>query len=184
MERITFTMLVAPEHMDTYVRMHAETWPELLHELDRLGWENYSLFLRDDGLLVGYHETEDWAASQQAMAATAVSARWSVEMDRLVVPGTTMRYPVHTLHAESTLGLPVVRAPYRHCAVLDERPTLSGADLEALKDAGLHNLSLFVRDDGLVIAYGETDAPGIPPWPWNDPEHPLREVFNLAAQLP
>lgn len=176
-------MLVAPEHMETYVRMHAETWPELLHELDRLGWRNYSLFLRDDGTLVGYHETDDWAGSQRAMAATDVSARWSVEMDKLVVPGTTMRYPVHTLHLESALALPTVHAPYRHCAVLDELPSLSESDLEELKDSGMHNLSLFVRDDGVVVAYGETREPGIPPWPWNDPEHPLREVFNLDQQL-
>ncbi len=183
MERISFTMLVAPEHMDTYVRMHAATWPELLHELDRLGWQNYSLFLRDDGMLVGYHETTDWAESQRAMSATDVSARWSVEMDRLVVPGTSMRYPVHTLHLESTLGVPTVRAPYRHCAVLDELPTLSEHDLASLRTAGMHNVSFFVRDDGLVVAYGETDAPGIPPWPWHDPQHPLREVFNLDEQL-
>lgn len=184
MERISFTMLVAPEHMDTYVRMHAETWPELLHELDHNGWENYSLFLRDDGMLVGYLETRDWAASQRAMSATTVSPRWSVEMDKLVVPGTTMRYPPHHVHLESALGLPATRAPFRHCGVLDELPVLSTQDLESLRHAGMHNLSLFVRDDGLVVAYGETDAPGIPPWPWHDPEHPLREVFNLAAQLP
>ncbi len=176
-------MLVAPEHMDTYVRMHAETWPELLHELDHNGWENYSLFLRDDGLLVGYLETHDWAASQRAMSATTISPRWSVEMDKLVVPGTTMRYPPLRVHLESTLGLPAARAPLRHCAVLDVDPSLSHRDLEALHHAGMHNLSLFVRDDGLVVAYGETDAPGIPPWPWNNPAHPLREVFNLAAQL-
>ena len=28
------------------------------------GWHNYSLFLRDDGLLVGYLETDDLAAAQ------------------------------------------------------------------------------------------------------------------------
>ena len=33
------------------------------------GWHDYSLFLRDDGLLVGYLETDDFAAAQAAMAA-------------------------------------------------------------------------------------------------------------------
>ena len=41
------------------------------------GWRNYSLFVRpDDGLVVGYLETDDFAAAQSAMAATEVNARW------------------------------------------------------------------------------------------------------------
>ena len=41
---------------------------------------HYSLFLRDDGLLVGYLETEDFAAAQAGMEATDVNARWQAEM--------------------------------------------------------------------------------------------------------
>lgn len=37
-------------------------------------------FLREDGLLVGYLETDDFAAAQEAMAATDVNARWQAEM--------------------------------------------------------------------------------------------------------
>ena len=44
------------------------------------GGRNYSLFLREDGLLIGYVETDDLAAAQAAMAATAVNARWQAEM--------------------------------------------------------------------------------------------------------
>ena len=44
------------------------------------GWGNYSLFLGDDGLLVGYVETEDFAAAQRAMAETDVNDRWQQEM--------------------------------------------------------------------------------------------------------
>ena len=36
--------------------------------------------LRDDGLLVGYVETEDFEAAQRAMAATDVNDRWQSEM--------------------------------------------------------------------------------------------------------
>jgi L-rhamnose mutarotase len=38
------------------------------------------LFLRPDGLLVGYLETEDFAAAQAAMEATGVNARWQADM--------------------------------------------------------------------------------------------------------
>ena len=41
---------------------------------------NYSLFLRPDGLLIGYVETEDFEAATAAMDATDVNARWQAEM--------------------------------------------------------------------------------------------------------
>jgi L-rhamnose mutarotase len=44
------------------------------------GWANYTLFLTDDGLLIGYLETDDYAAAQQRMADTDVNARWQAEM--------------------------------------------------------------------------------------------------------
>jgi hypothetical protein len=40
------------------------------------GWHNYSLFLRDDGLLVGYFETPSLDDALAGMAATDVNARW------------------------------------------------------------------------------------------------------------
>jgi L-rhamnose mutarotase len=48
--------------------------------LTKAGWGNYSLFLADDGLLVGYLETDDYAGALDAMAATDVNARWQAEM--------------------------------------------------------------------------------------------------------
>ena len=44
------------------------------------GWHNYSLFLRDDGLLVGYLETPDFDAARDAMSALEVNERWQAEM--------------------------------------------------------------------------------------------------------
>jgi L-rhamnose mutarotase len=52
----------------------------MLAALRDTGWRNYSLFLRDDGLLVGYVECDNLAASQAAMAATEVNTRWQAEM--------------------------------------------------------------------------------------------------------
>ena len=46
----------------------------------RGGLGQLSLFLTDDGLLVGYLETEDYAAAQQRMAGTAVNERWQADM--------------------------------------------------------------------------------------------------------
>ena len=80
MERVCWTMRVRPDKLGEYKARHREVWPEMLEALRRTGWSNYSLFLDDDGLLIGYLETEDFAAAQAAMDATDVNARWQAEM--------------------------------------------------------------------------------------------------------
>jgi L-rhamnose mutarotase len=80
MERVCFLLQVRPDRLDEYRARHQAVWPDMLAALRDAGWANYSLFLRDDGLLVGYLETEDFAAAQRAMEATDVNARWQAEM--------------------------------------------------------------------------------------------------------
>jgi L-rhamnose mutarotase len=79
-ERVCFLLRVRPDRLDEYRARHREVWPEMLAALSAAGWRNYSLFLHDDGLLVGYLETDDFEAAQQAMAATEVNGRWQEEM--------------------------------------------------------------------------------------------------------
>jgi L-rhamnose mutarotase len=80
MERVCFLLRVRPERLEEYKARHREVWTEMLDALRETGWSNYSLFLRDDGLLVGYLETEDFAAAQAGMEATEVNARWQASM--------------------------------------------------------------------------------------------------------
>jgi L-rhamnose mutarotase len=68
-----------------YKRRHGQVWPEMLQALTETGWRNYSLFLREDGLLIGYLETEDFGQSLRLMAATDVNERWQREMKRFFV---------------------------------------------------------------------------------------------------
>ena len=68
MRRVCFLLKVRSERLEAYRRVHEEVWPEMLEALSRHGWKNYSLFLRDDGLLVGYVETPDWDAALAGMA--------------------------------------------------------------------------------------------------------------------
>jgi L-rhamnose mutarotase len=79
-ERVCFLARVRPERMDEYRERHARVWPQMLAALRAAGWGNYSIFLADEGLLVGYLETDDYAAALAAMAATDVNARWQAEM--------------------------------------------------------------------------------------------------------
>ncbi|MFE4956466.1 L-rhamnose mutarotase [Streptomyces sp. NPDC056653] len=80
MQRVCFLLKVRQERLEEYRERHAAVWPEMLAALSAAGWHNYSLFLREDGLLAGYLETEDFAAAQAAMAATDVNTRWQADM--------------------------------------------------------------------------------------------------------
>ena len=78
--RVCFQLQVRPDRIADYRRRHAAVWPDMLRALKETGWHNYSLFLRDDGLLVGYLETPSLEQALAAMAATEVNARWQAEM--------------------------------------------------------------------------------------------------------
>jgi len=80
MERVCFTSRVRPDRLDEYRRRHAEVWPEMTAALRDCGWSNYSLFLADDGLLVGYLETDDYEAALGCMARTDANERWQADM--------------------------------------------------------------------------------------------------------
>lgn len=79
-QRVCFQLQLKPGLNKEYTRRHAAVWPEMLHALKSSGWNNYSLFLRADGLLIGYFETENLSEAQARMAATEVNARWQAEM--------------------------------------------------------------------------------------------------------
>jgi L-rhamnose mutarotase len=80
MERVCFLGRIRPGRLDEYRARHREVWPGMTAALREAGWANYTLFLTDDGLLIGYLETDDYAAAQQRMAETDVNARWQAEM--------------------------------------------------------------------------------------------------------
>ncbi|GAB3815189.1 L-rhamnose mutarotase [Kribbella italica] len=80
MNRYCFCLQVKPDRLDEYVERHRDVWPDMQAALRDSGWHNYSLFLRDDGLLIGYVEADDLEAAQQAMAATEVNERWQAQM--------------------------------------------------------------------------------------------------------
>jgi L-rhamnose mutarotase len=80
MRRYCFVLQVRPDRLGEYVERHRRVWPDMVEALRDCGWYNYSLFLRHDGLLVGYVESPDLATAQAAMAATDVNRRWQAEM--------------------------------------------------------------------------------------------------------
>jgi L-rhamnose mutarotase len=88
MQRVCFLLQVKKDRLAEYKVRHKSVWPDMLAALSETGWHNYSLFLRDDGLLIGYCETPDFQAALAGMAAKEVNARWQAQMKEFFVdPG-------------------------------------------------------------------------------------------------
>jgi L-rhamnose mutarotase len=80
MQRICFLLRVRKDRLDEYKAAHHNVWPEMRQALTRHGWHNYSLFLGEDGLLVGYVETDDFQKAVDGMQGEEVNARWQATM--------------------------------------------------------------------------------------------------------
>lgn len=81
MQRVGFILKVKESLIDEYKRRHESVWPEMLEALGRHGWRNYTLFMRDDGMLFGYFETpSDFRSALDGMSAEEVNERWQAEM--------------------------------------------------------------------------------------------------------
>jgi L-rhamnose mutarotase len=77
MKRVGFLLKVKQDKIDEYKRHHEAVWPEMLEALQRNGWHNYSLFMRDDGLIFGYFETPDsFQAALDGMAGEEINDKW------------------------------------------------------------------------------------------------------------
>ncbi|MCS3843554.1 L-rhamnose mutarotase [Microbacterium sp. AK031] len=78
--RVCFRLQVRPEMLAEYLTRHTPVWPEMLAEIAAAGRRNYSLFLGEGGMLVGYYETDDDQAAQAYLAQSDVATRWEAEM--------------------------------------------------------------------------------------------------------
>ncbi len=110
MQRVCFQLQIKPERIPEYTERHAAIWPDMATALKASGWNNYSLFLRADGLLIGYFETPSLAEAQAAMGATEVNARWQAEMSEFFVelegsPDTGFLQLTEVFHLEDQLPL-------------------------------------------------------------------------------
>ena len=80
MQRVCFSARIRPDRLAEYRAAHRAVWPEMTAALREAGWANYTLFLTEDGLLIGYLETDDFDAARQRMEQAGVNGRWQAEM--------------------------------------------------------------------------------------------------------
>ena len=81
MTRASFVLKVKEHLIEEYKQHHRTVWPEMLEALRQTGWRNYSLFMRQDGLLFGYFETPySFEECRARMERIEVNARWQAMM--------------------------------------------------------------------------------------------------------
>ncbi|CAO1649102.1 L-rhamnose mutarotase [Salinibacterium sp. NG22] len=85
MTRVCFQLQVRPERLDEYLERHTAVWPRMLEVIAASGRRNYSLFVRQDGMLIGYYETDSVEASQDYLDRSEIAAKWEAEMAEFFV---------------------------------------------------------------------------------------------------
>ena len=80
MQRVCFVLQVKPDRIEEYKLRHSAVWPEMLAALRKTGWTNYSLFLRPDGLLIGYLETPDFDRARAEISRLEINRQWQSQM--------------------------------------------------------------------------------------------------------
>lgn len=83
--RVCFQLQVHPHLLDEYLARHRVVWPDMLAEIAESGRHNYSLFLGEGGILIGYYETDDDDAAQAYLAQSEVASKWESEMARFFI---------------------------------------------------------------------------------------------------
>jgi L-rhamnose mutarotase len=106
MERVCFLLQVKKDKLAEYKEAHKHVWPEMLDALRRHGWKNYSLFLTDEGLLIGYVETENFERSVAGMQSEEVNTRWQAAMREYFEPMKTGAADTSARRVEQVFYLP------------------------------------------------------------------------------
>lgn len=89
MKRVGFQFKIRQDRLEEYKEHHKNVWPDMLDALRETGWHNYTLFMRKDGLIFGYFETEEsLATAQSKMSAKDVNTRWQQFMSSFVEADT------------------------------------------------------------------------------------------------
>jgi L-rhamnose mutarotase len=79
MQRVAFYLKLREGAEDAYDQAHGEVWPEMLDLLKRSGVSEYSIFRRDQ-LLVLCMRVDDFDATWDRIAADPINTRWQQAM--------------------------------------------------------------------------------------------------------
>ena len=77
--RVCFRLQLKPERIAAYIERHRAVDADMLDAIRDAGRRDYSIFVGDDGLLIGCYEADDPAASAAALRADSRTAAWEAE---------------------------------------------------------------------------------------------------------
>ncbi len=90
MPRCAFRLRLKKDAIDEYEREHTRVWPELLAKLKEVGISEYSIFRRDQDLVL-VMRVEDFDRAWDELDRDPVNQRWQREMGRLFEPVPGLR---------------------------------------------------------------------------------------------
>jgi L-rhamnose mutarotase len=90
MQRVAFLLRLRPGTEEAYDEAHAAVWPEMLALLKRAGVSQYSIFRRDQ-LLILSMQVEDFDETWARIEADPVNTRWQAAMAPYFAPLDTLQ---------------------------------------------------------------------------------------------
>jgi L-rhamnose mutarotase len=85
MPKYAFKLRIKPEAVEEYDREHRRVWPELLAKLKAVGISDYSIFRRDQDLVLTLR-VDDFEKAWDELDRDPVNQRWQECMSRLFEP--------------------------------------------------------------------------------------------------
>jgi L-rhamnose mutarotase len=85
MPRFAFRLRIRKEALEEYDREHTRVWPELIQKLKAVGISNYSIFRRDQDLVLCL-TVDDFERAWSELDRDPVNQRWQEHMSRLFEP--------------------------------------------------------------------------------------------------
>jgi len=87
MQRQCFLLRVKEGKLKAYLKAHKVVWQDMLEAIKECGISNYSLFYREDGMLVGYLEGDNIDASLAMLDKTKANIKWQKNMSPYLEKG-------------------------------------------------------------------------------------------------
>ena len=85
MPRYAFQLRIKPEAIEEYEREHTRVWPELLAKLKEVGISDYSIFRRDQELVICLR-VADFDRAWAELDRDPINQKWQNFMSRLFEP--------------------------------------------------------------------------------------------------
>src|SRR5882724_9880865 len=90
MPRVAFRLRIKPDAIAGYEKDHAQVWPELLAKLKEVGISKYSIFRRDQDLIL-VMDVHDFDAAWNALDRDPTNLKWQEKMSAIFEPVTGLK---------------------------------------------------------------------------------------------